>query len=151
MELLCGWKEIAEYLHLTVRTAQRWESAGLPVHRAYESQRSPVLASQDELEQWVNTRQTRAREHSSELRRRLTSEFRELRGAHHRTVRKTRKLLTQVTHLGNEQQRLILRIRASLTSPTPLADAPQALTRTLNFGLVKSRFEPRVSVPRELR
>src|SRR5215475_665915 len=111
MKLLCGWKEIAEYMHLTVRTAQRWETAGLPVHRAYESQRSPVLASRDELELWLSTRQTRLRTQTSAAQL-MASECAELKSAQRRVLRKTKKLLTQVNHLGNEQQRLILLIKA---------------------------------------
>lgn len=126
MKVLCGWKEIAEYLHLTVRTAQRWETVGLPVHRAYESQRSPVLASRDELEQWVSARQTRVRQHASESRLQLESQFVELRSAQRRAHRKTRRLLNQVTYLGSEQQRLLLRIKANLTSTPPLGYAGRA-------------------------
>jgi hypothetical protein len=123
MKLLCGWKEIAEFLHLTVRTAQRWETVGLPVHRAYESERSPVLASRHELEQWVTTRQTRMRKHSSEARFKLVTDLVELRSAQQRTHRKTRRLITQVTHLGNEQRRLISLIKASLMPTQPSAHA----------------------------
>ena len=123
MELLCGWKEIAEHLHLTVRTAQRWETVGLPVRRAYESQRSPVLASRDELEQWVSTRQTRNGERACESHHLLVSELKQLQSAHRRARRKMQRLLSQVSHLGSEQQRLLSLIKASLISTRPSADA----------------------------
>lgn len=115
MKLLCGWKEIAAYLHLTVRTAQRWEAAGLPVHRAYESPRSPVLAARDELELWVQTRQTRARTYASRSQHLLESRYAEIRSTHLRTRRKTRRLLTQIRHLVGEQRRLVRLIHTSLT------------------------------------
>jgi len=60
MELLSGWKEIAEHLHLTVRTAQRWERLGLPVRRVSDSACSPVVAIPDELELWARTREVKA-------------------------------------------------------------------------------------------
>lgn len=50
MNLLCGWKEIAEHLHLTVRTAQRWERLGLPVRRVSNSARRPVVAIPAEMD-----------------------------------------------------------------------------------------------------
>lgn len=60
MELLSGWKEIAEHLHLGVRTAQRWERLGLPVRRVSESPCSPVVAIPDELELWARTRDVKS-------------------------------------------------------------------------------------------
>ncbi len=115
MKLLCGWKEIAAYLHLTVRTAQRWEAVGLPVHRAYESPRSPVLAARDELELWVQTRQTRARTYASRSQHLLESNYAELRSTHLRTRRKTKRLLSQIGRLVGEQRRLLRLIHTSLT------------------------------------
>lgn len=125
MKMLCGWKEIAEFLHLTVRTAQRWERAGLPVRRAYESERSPVLASPDELEFWLNTRQRRVRTPMSAAQVLLTSKWAELHYARRRAHRETRRLLRQVTQLGNEQQRLIFLIKANLRGMPHSVDAAQ--------------------------
>ena len=123
MELLSGWKEIADYLQLTVRTAQRWETVGLPVRRAYESERSPVLAAREELERWLNTRQTRVRTHTSATQLALALKGKELQNARRRIRRQTRILLNQVTHLGNDQQRLIRLIKESLTSTAHSAGA----------------------------
>lgn len=53
MRILNGWKEIAECLHRTSRSARRWERLGLPVRRITESSRSPVVAFPDEIENWV--------------------------------------------------------------------------------------------------
>jgi hypothetical protein len=41
MKILSGWKEMANDLHQGVRTVQRWESMGLPIHRV----REPSLAT----------------------------------------------------------------------------------------------------------
>ena len=49
---LTSWKEIADYLGVTVRTAQMWEQQrGLPVHRL-PGPRGRVSAVVQELEQW---------------------------------------------------------------------------------------------------
>jgi len=56
MRILNGWKEIAECLHLTSRTAQRWERLGLPVRRVSNSSRSPTIAFSDEIENWARTK-----------------------------------------------------------------------------------------------
>jgi hypothetical protein len=51
-EELRSWKQIAEYLGIEVRTAQKWEKErGLPVHR-YSGGRGRVLARPSELEVW---------------------------------------------------------------------------------------------------
>jgi len=50
--ILKSWKEIADYLHCGVRTAQRWErELGLPIRRPGD--RSVVLATTEELGEWV--------------------------------------------------------------------------------------------------
>jgi hypothetical protein len=53
MSILNGWKEIADCLHRTPRSARRWERLGLPVMRLSNSRRSPVVAFSDEIERWV--------------------------------------------------------------------------------------------------
>lgn len=55
--VLSGWKEVANYLHVGVRTAQRWESdLGLPVRRPRGRKRSAVLADGHELDLWLRSR-----------------------------------------------------------------------------------------------
>ncbi len=52
--LLSSWKEIAAFLQVDVKTAQRWEKTrGLPVRRPHGGQRGKVYASRGELEQWL--------------------------------------------------------------------------------------------------
>ena len=55
VKVLSGWKEIAKYLHRGVRTVQRWEHLGLPVHRPTRSDRSAVTALAHELDTWIAT------------------------------------------------------------------------------------------------
>jgi hypothetical protein len=55
---LSSWKEIAEYLHTSVRTAQRWERySNLPVRRA--GSRNIIAAIPQELEQWRHAQRRR--------------------------------------------------------------------------------------------
>ena len=51
--VLSGWKEVANYLRLGVRTVQRWESKGLPIHRPIEGNRGHVVAYTAQLDKWV--------------------------------------------------------------------------------------------------
>lgn len=53
-EILSGWKEIAGYLGIGVRTAQRYESQlALPIRRPAGKPRMSVLATRAELDAWV--------------------------------------------------------------------------------------------------
>ncbi len=53
-----SWKEIASYLRVSVRTAQRWERLeGLPTHRQEHAQLASVYALQDEIEAWRAARE----------------------------------------------------------------------------------------------
>jgi hypothetical protein len=51
--ILSGWKDIANYLRCGVRTVQRWEADGLPVHRPTPGRRSHVIAYSEEIDGWV--------------------------------------------------------------------------------------------------
>jgi len=51
--VLSGWKEIAKYLGLGVRTVQRWEDKGLPVNRPYPGRHATVVAHSEQLDKWV--------------------------------------------------------------------------------------------------
>jgi predicted nuclease with TOPRIM domain len=50
---LQSWKEIARYLNRGVRTVQRWEHFGLPVHRPAGHDRSAVFALKQEVDAWL--------------------------------------------------------------------------------------------------
>jgi CHAD domain-containing protein len=51
--VLSGWKEISQYLGCGVRTAQRWEHAGLPIHRPLPGGRSHIVADTKDLDSWL--------------------------------------------------------------------------------------------------
>jgi hypothetical protein len=114
MELLSGWKEIAEHLHLNVRTAQRWERLGLPVRRVSDSSCSPVVAIPDELELWARTRDVKSDAAVLSANKYLTGRLAELRKIHCQTRHKTRALIKDLRSLTHEQERLVFRIRSSL-------------------------------------
>jgi hypothetical protein len=48
-----SWKEIANHLNVTVRTAQKWEAErGLPIQRYGQFDRPKVVAFAEDLDQW---------------------------------------------------------------------------------------------------
>ena len=54
-----GWKDIAHYLSIGVRTAQRYErELDLPVRRPSGYMTGSVIAAKDELDSWVRSRTT---------------------------------------------------------------------------------------------
>jgi len=71
-----SWKEIASYLSVTVRSAQRWEvTAGLPVHRHGTGPSARAYAFKDELDGWLADGPLRAADRvtaAPPLRRRYT-------------------------------------------------------------------------------
>lgn len=51
---LSSWKEIAQYLNKGVRTVPRWErEMGLPVRRPNGRSKGVVLASTQEIDEWL--------------------------------------------------------------------------------------------------
>src|SRR5215471_18946466 len=59
LEILSGWKEIANYLRKGVRTVQRYErEQGLPIHRPCGKSAGSVMATKAELDGWVNATPT---------------------------------------------------------------------------------------------
>ena len=73
MKRLSGWKEIASYLRQGVRTAQRWELMGLPVHRVRDTRRSPVIAFAEELDSWEESSRVRTLDVVNELKAQVAS------------------------------------------------------------------------------
>jgi hypothetical protein len=54
---LCTWKEISEYCGRGIRTLQRWEqNFGFPIHRPDRRNKSAVIASRSEIDEWFRTR-----------------------------------------------------------------------------------------------
>ena len=55
-ERLDSWKAIAAYLNRTVRTVQRWQREGLPVHRHQHTKLGSIFAIPEELDEWCRQR-----------------------------------------------------------------------------------------------
>lgn len=56
-DILKGWKEIASFLRVSVRTARRWqETYALPVRRLKGDSGSSILALKRDLRTWLETR-----------------------------------------------------------------------------------------------
>jgi hypothetical protein len=54
--ILRSWKQIADYLSTSVRSAQRCEAVhGMPVHRGAGSPRSSVFALTREIDEWLES------------------------------------------------------------------------------------------------
>jgi hypothetical protein len=102
MKILNGWKEIAEYLHRTPRSARRWERLGLPVRRVSASSRSPIVAFSDELEVWARNKRTRMPD-SGSIKTNCTL-FR-------RTRDETQRLVNELRAARMEHQRLLRAIQ----------------------------------------
>jgi hypothetical protein len=75
--ILSGWKQIAAYLGCGIRTAQRWEATGLPVHRPIPGRRSHVTVESEQLDFWV--RDTELRRNGASDRLATVQRARELR------------------------------------------------------------------------
>jgi hypothetical protein len=73
MKVLTGWKEISTFLRRGVRTAQRWESLGLPIRRVKGGRSSPVFAFAEELDAWEKATPTRVVDVMVDLKARLES------------------------------------------------------------------------------
>ena len=58
--MLSSWKEIASYLKVDVRTAQRWDKKRpMPIHRFVTGERSHPYAYADDLDHWLAGREER--------------------------------------------------------------------------------------------
>src|SRR5215472_3810487 len=54
LEIISGWKDIANYLGKGVRTVQRYEhELGLPIRRPAGKQSGSVIATKAELDGWI--------------------------------------------------------------------------------------------------
>lgn len=60
LEILSGWKDVASYMGMGVRTVQRYERhQGLPIRRPAGNIRASILAVKNELDAWVIARPVR--------------------------------------------------------------------------------------------
>lgn len=69
--ILNGWKEIANHMRRGVRTVQRWEKLGLPVHRPSSRLGASVIANASELDEWLIKTHARPQDLLSSLQARI--------------------------------------------------------------------------------
>src|SRR5262252_1485900 len=113
MQLLSGWKEIAEHLRLNEGKAQRWEGLGLPVLRPYDSACCPVMADSQEIDQWATRKETRAAKHITDSSHTLSDQLSRLRSERRRSLRQTRRLLSQIAAAQRMQRHLLTRLQGN--------------------------------------
>ena len=89
-QLLSGWKEIANYLHRGVRTVQRWELIGLPVHRVKSKRLGPVIAFAEDLDVWARSLHVPLLDRIQVLRATISSLEAEIRSLKHQFRMKNR-------------------------------------------------------------
>lgn len=65
---LSSWKDIADYLKVTVRTAQRWERKfDLPIRRLGKDQKFYIMADANEIDEWIKKSNRRLKARSMPL------------------------------------------------------------------------------------
>ena len=139
VEVLNGWKEIADYLGKGLRTVQRYErQLNLPIHRPAGKSPASVLAKKCELDAWVaaapifkplTPRRLECHSHSVILLRRRVEEFKKLR----LEFRETRKAL----NASLETLSLILAQMRKIVEPTrdtPMLNASERDLVMLSFN-----------------
>ncbi len=110
-EVLSGWKEIARYLDLGVRTVQRYErELHLPIRRLSGNRRSAVIAAKSDLDSWVKLSAT-----SQELALRKTQIIQEyLSSEMVKGLRERAQLQAQMTALRTELKASVREVRESI-------------------------------------
>src|SRR5262250_492156 len=100
IEILNGWKEIANYLGKGVRTVQRYEiELSLPVRRPAGKSYGSVVATKAELDGWVSASPIREAFHLARMKTgEVTSPTRDIRN----TVVEMRNLRDQMATLRAE-------------------------------------------------
>jgi len=134
MAILTGWKEIAQYLRLTVRTVQRWEPLGLPVRRVSTSAWSPVVAMSDEIDQWASNRRRSTYRRNPLPQPFVLSNLSELRSERMGSRDEARQLVQEVRSLRSEHQRLLRLVLSGLSEGAQIFDRllSQSETRKRN-------------------
>jgi hypothetical protein len=103
LEILSGWKEIANHLGKGVRTVQRYErELGLPIRRPAGKSRGSVVATAGELDAWVTASPIRTQF-------RLTHP-----GINTEMVEQLRRNVREMARLRNETQQVRRAVSESL-------------------------------------
>ena len=98
MNILSGWKEVATHLHQGVRTVQRWELMGLPIHRVGPTSRSPVIAFSEELDEWARAAPMQLLDELGKLKKQVESLEAEVRSLQGQLKRETARMGPQMSN-----------------------------------------------------
>ena len=114
-QLFSGWKEIANYMHSSVRTVQRWEKIGLPVRRVTKSRRAPVIAFAEDLDGWARSWHVPLLDRIEELQAKIYSLEDEIRSLKHQLRVRNRSVPMDEVHTSDAiRQRSQDRVSRSL-------------------------------------
>jgi len=143
MEILSGWKDVANYLGKGVRTVQRYErKLSLPVRRPAGRDTGSVIATKAELDAWVTASPIRE---ALPVRRAAIDNavvLNEFRGR----LKELRRLRQESAELRVELHRAVEALRASLCCSLPQQDQTsessllgRAMADVLAFDLMKNK------------
>jgi len=143
LKTVSGWKDIANYLGMGVRTVQRYErKLRLPVHRLAGKPTGSVIATKAELDAWVAASPIREAFRLPSLavaNAALLNEFR-------RHVKELRRLRQESAELREELHGAVELLRANLSCSLPQQDQTsessllgRAMADVLAFDLMKNK------------
>jgi uncharacterized protein YlxW (UPF0749 family) len=118
MKPLSGWKQIAVHLNQGVRTVQRWEILGLPVHRMGKGKRAQVIAFAEEPEAWERTASRRLLDEIQDLKNqvaKLQAEVRSLKAERTRpsSAKEMRRQSREMRETANTMRKSVAKSRAT--------------------------------------
>jgi hypothetical protein len=103
---LCTWNEISEYAGRGIRTLQRWEhDFGFPVHRPDPRNKSAVVSSRREIDEWFRTRPLLSAK--SAVRAPRESIAKDLTASAHRLELEAKKLLNSSVQMNERLRKAI--------------------------------------------
>ncbi len=141
LEIVSGWKDIANYLGKGVRTVQRYErELSLPVRRPAKKTGGSVIATKPELDAWVKASPTREEFHLPRPpfdNAGLLTEFRQNVSELHR-LREETKVLREQLHISLELLRASLRFAVPVPDRIP-SSKRRLLADVLTFNPAKKK------------
>lgn len=109
--IICGWKDIARYMGMAVRTVQRYEHYGLPIRRPTSKVKGFVIATKAELDAWIKAKPlTKSLSVQPKLLERRAASFELFKVA----IDNHRRLRGEMTKVRNEVQTSVERLRLTL-------------------------------------
>jgi hypothetical protein len=112
LEILSGWKDIANYMQKGVRTVQRYElEFGLPIRRPAGTKAGSVIATKPEIDAWISARPIRE---AFRLPPHLSADSSEIRKELRQQVTELHRLQEQAAQLRQEMSTAPEAVEASI-------------------------------------